>query len=160
MQRPDHFKAGAIAYVTEPAEAVPAEGTLQDLPVLGAIKQCSPLFQFPHALRSFLGVELRHAPVVEQLTAAHGVAKVGAPVVGGVHVGHGRRDPPLCHDGVGFAEERFANHADVGAFGQGSQGGSQAGAAGADDQYIVVVGLEFSHMSLRSVIVPLATKRI
>ncbi len=105
-------------------------------------------------------MELRHAPVVEQFAAAHGVAKVGTPVVGGVHIGHGRGDPAFRHNSMGFAEERFADHPYIGAFCQRSERGSQPRAAGADDQYIVVVGLEFSrHMSLRSVIVPLATKR-
>ncbi len=61
---------------------------------------------------------------------------------------------------MGFPKERFANYSYFRALRQCSEGRSQAGTAGADDQYIVVVGFEFSHMSLKSVIVPLAIKRI
>jgi len=147
--------------MTEAAEGVAAEGTLQDLPVLGAIEERSPLLELAHAFGSFLRVQLRHAPVVEQLAAAHGVAKMSAPVVGGVDVGHRRCDSAFRHDGVRFAEERFANHSHLRALRQGSEGRSQTSAAGADDQDIVVVSFVFCRQSsLRSVIAPLATIRM
>ncbi len=147
--------------MAEPAEGVAAEGTLQDLSVLGAIEERSPLFKFTHAFGSFLRVNLRHTPVVEQLAAAHGVAKMSAPVVGGIDVSHRRSDSSLRHDGVRLAEERFANHRHLRALRQGSEGCPQTGAAGADDQYIVVVSFVFCrHKSLRSVIAPLATSRM
>src|SRR5439155_23906292 len=43
-------------------------------------------------LGRFLCVKLSHAPVVEQFSAPHSVAKMSFPIVGGVHVGHGRGD--------------------------------------------------------------------
>src|SRR5437660_795044 len=98
--------------MAQPAEGVAAEGTLQDLAVLGAIEKRSPLFKFAHAFGSFLGVDLRHAPVVEQLAAAHGVAKMSAPVVGGIDIGHRGCDSTFRHDGMCFSKERFANHSD------------------------------------------------
>ena len=160
LQRADHFQAGTVAHMTQSPEGVTAEGALQNLPVLRAIEKRSPLFQFPHSFRSFLGMNLSHAPVVEQLATAHGIAKMGAPVIGGVHIGHRCRDSAFRHDGVSLAEKRLANHAHLRALRQGSEGGSQARAAGADDQYIVVVGFVFcAHKSLRSVIAPLATSR-
>ena len=58
-----------------------AESALQDLSVLSAIKKRAPLFKLSHAVGGFLGMNLSHAPVVKQLAAAHGVAKMCAPVV-------------------------------------------------------------------------------
>jgi len=146
--------------MTQPAEGVTTKSTLQNLSILGAIKKRAPLLQLPHTLGSFLGMNLSHAPVVKQLAAAHGVAKMSAPVVRGVDIGHRRSDSTLRHDGMRFAEERFANHSHLRALRQGSEGRPQTGAAGADDQYIVVVSFVFGrHISLRSVIAPLATIR-
>ena len=146
--------------MTQPAEAVTTESTLQNLPILRAIKKRAPLLQLPHTLGSFLGMNLSHAPVVKQLAAAHGVAEMSAPVVGRIHVGHRRRDSTFRHDGVRFAQQRFRNHAHFRTFCQSSQSRTQASTAGADDQHIVVVGFVFcAHRILRSVIVPLATSR-
>ncbi len=160
LQGADHFQPGAVPYVTQPAEGVTAKGALQDLPVLSTIKERSPLLQFPHTFGSFLGMDLRHAPVVEQLAAAHGVTKVSTPVVCGVHVSHRRGDATFRHNRMRFAEERFAYHAHFRALLQGAERCSQARAAGTDDQHIVLVSFVFSrHKSLKSVIAPLATSR-
>ena len=113
------------------------------LAVLGAIEQRAPLLEFAHAFGGFLGMELGHAPVVEQLAAAHGVAEVNLPVVGRVHVRHGRSDAAFGHDGVRFAEQRFADHANPRTLRQGFNGGAQPGAAGADDEHVVFVGFVF-----------------
>ena len=129
------------------------EGPLQDVAVLGAIEQGSPLFQFAHAFWGFLCVELRHAPVVQKFTAAHGVAKVRTPVVGRIHVGHCCSDAAFCHHRVGFAEQRFAHDADPHALGEGLNRSAQARAASADDEHIVFVDFIFrvhrSRMSFR-----------
>ncbi len=160
MQSADHFEARAVAHMTEPAEGVTAEGALQDLSVFGAIKKRSPLLQLANTLGSFLGVDLRHAPIVKQLAAAHGVAKMSAPIVRVVYIGHRCGDSTLRHHGMRFAEQRFANHSHVRALSQRSQCRSQAGAAGADDQHIVFVSFVIcGHKSLKSVIAPLATSR-
>ncbi len=108
LQRADHLEAGAVADVREARIAMAAEIALQDAAVLGAIEQRAPGFQFAHAVRRFLGVQLGHAPVVEVLAAAHGVGEMDAPVVAIVHVGHGGRDAAFGHDRVGLAEQRFA----------------------------------------------------
>jgi hypothetical protein len=50
-------------------------------------------------------VYLGHAPIVEKLPTAHRVAKVGAPVVCLVNIGHRRRDPTFGHDGVRFPQQ-------------------------------------------------------
>jgi hypothetical protein len=119
------------------------------------------LFEFMHAFWSFLSVNLRHAPVVEEFTASHGVAKMSSPIVGGVYIAHGSGDSTLSHDGVRFAEERFANHSYFCPLSERAESRAQAGTTGADDQYIVVVSFVFcGHMILKSVIAPLATSRM
>ena len=89
----------------QPRVAVPTEVALQNAAVLCAVEQRAPLLQLAHAVGRLLGVQLGHAPVVEELSAAHGVAEVDHPVVVGVDVGHRRRTAALGHDGVRLAEE-------------------------------------------------------
>ena len=85
---------------------------------------------------------------------------------GGIDVGHGRGDSALGHHRVSFAEQRFADDANRRALGQRFDGRAQAGAARADDQYIVFVGLKFRRIlvhrqnSLTSWMAPLATMRM
>ena len=86
-----------------------------------------------------LGVELRHAPVVEHFAAAHGVAEVHLPVVLGVDVAHGGGAAAFGHDGVGLAEEGLAHQCGAQAALLGLDGGREPGAAGADDDDVVVV---------------------
>jgi len=118
-----------------------AESALQNVAILGAVEEGAPLLELAHAGGRFLGMKLGHAPVVEELSAAHGVAKMCFPIVGGVHVGHGRGDAAFGHDGVGFAKKRFADHADGGALGERFERRPQSCAAGADDENVVLAGL-------------------
>ncbi len=140
LQGADHLQPGAVTDMTQPFEGVAAEGSLQDLAIFGAIEEGAPLLQFAHAFRGFLGVELGHAPVVQQFPAAHGVAKVRAPVVRRIHVRHCRGDAAFGHNRVRFAEQRLAHDADTHALGQGFDCCPQARAARADDEYVVFVG--------------------
>ena len=146
--------------MTQPTKSVTAEGALQDLSVRSTIEKRAPLFKLSHTVRGFLGVDLSHAPIVEQLATTHGVAKMSAPVVRGVHIRHRRRDSTLRHNGMRFAKERFADYAHFGALRQSSERRSQARPAGADDQHIVVVSFVLGHKSLKSLTTPLATSRI
>jgi hypothetical protein len=107
LQRADHFQSGAVAHVRQARIAMAAEVALQNFSVFGAIEHRAPGFQFPDACRSFLGVQLGHAPIVEILAAAHGVGEVHAPVVAIVHVAHGRGHAAFGHHGVGLAQQRF-----------------------------------------------------
>ncbi len=142
LQRADHFQAGAVADVGEARIAMAAEVALEDAAVGGAVEDGAPGFQLADAGRRFLGVELGHAPVVDVLAAAHGVGEVDLPVVALIDVGQRRRDAAFGHDGVGLAEQRFADEPDGDAGRRGFDGGAQAGAAGADDQDIVFVGFD------------------
>ena len=111
LQRADHLQAGAVAHVRQARIAVAAEVALKNLAVLGAIENRAPGFEFVHPRRSFLGVQFRHAAVVQVLAAAHGVGEMDAPVVAVVHVAHGRRHAAFGHHRVRLAEQRFRDHA-------------------------------------------------
>ena len=113
--------------------AVATKVALEDLAVLGAVKERTPLLEFENALGCLLGVQLGHAVVIEVLTAAHGVAKVHHPIVLGVDVTHGGGYAAFGHDRVGLAEQRLGDDADVEAALLGLDGRAQSGATGADD---------------------------
>ena len=160
LQRADHFQPGAVADVRQPGVFVAAEVALQDAPVLGTVEQRAPRFELAHALRGFLGMQLRHARVVHVLAAAHGVGEMHLPVVALVHVGQGRGDAALGHHRVGLAEQRFADQADGQPGGRRLDGRPQAGAAGADDQYVVLMRFVVEHYRiLKSVHIPMAHRR-
>ena len=112
LQRADHLQPGAIANVRQPGIAMSAKIALQNAAIFRAIEQRTPGFEFAHTGGSFLGVELRHAPVVQILAAAHGVGKVNAPAVAIVHICHGRGYSTLGHHGMCFAQKRFRNDCD------------------------------------------------
>ena len=134
LQRADHLQAGAIADVRQPRIAMAAEVALQDAAVFRAIEDRAPGFEFAHTLGRFLGVQFRHAPIVQILAAAHGVGEMDAPVVAVVDVAHRRRHAAFGHHGVRFAEQRFADHADFHARAGRFDGSAQTRAARADHQ--------------------------
>ena len=146
-KRADHFEAGAVADVAEALVGVAAEGALQNFAVFGAVEKRAPLLEFADAVGSFLGVKLRHAPVVQEFSAAHRVAKMRAPIVGLIDVGHGGGEAAFGHYGVRFAEQRFANHADARALRQSFDRGAESRAARADDEDVVFVGFVFVERS-------------
>ena len=117
LERANQFEPGAVAHVGEARVTVAAEITLQDFPILGAVKHRAPRLQFMHARRSFFGMQLGHAPVVDVLPAAHRIGKVHFPVVAVIHIAHGGRHPAFGHDGVRLAQQRFADQADFDAGG-------------------------------------------
>ena len=138
-----------------------AEVPLEDPAVLRAIEDGAPRFELAHPIGRFLRVELGHPPVVHVLAAAHGVGEVHFPVVAVVHVGQRRRDAALGHDRVGLAQQRLAHEPDGDARGRGLDGGAQTGAARADHEDVVLVGLDLGHqMILQSVRTPVARRRM
>ena len=145
LQRADHLETGAIADVREPRIPVPAEIALQDAPVLRPIEHRAPGLELTHAIGRLLRVQFRHAPVVHVLAAAHRVGEMHLPVVAIVDVRERRCDAAFGHHGVGLAQERLADQTDGHARGRRLDGRPQAGAAGADDEHVVVVCLVFGH---------------
>ena len=69
LQGADQLQAGTVADVCQPRVLVPAEVTLADLAVLGAVEQRAPGLQLPDPVGGLLGVQLGHPPVVEELAA-------------------------------------------------------------------------------------------
>ena len=161
LQRADHLEAGAIADVREARIAVAAEVALQDPAVLGAIEDRAPRLELAHAIGRLLRVQLRHAPVVQVLAAAHRVGEVDLPVVALVDVAHRGGHAALGHDGVRLAEQRLADEPDGDARRRRFDRGAQAGAAGADDEHVVLVGLELGPLEiLQSVMTPIEQRRM
>ena len=146
LQRADHFQAGAIAHVSQARIAMPAEIALQNLPVLGAIEHRAPGFEFAHARRRFFRVQFRHAPVVQILAAAHGIGEVNPPAVAIVHVAHRRGHPAFGHHRVGFAQQRFRNHADFHARRRRFNRGAQPRASRTHNQHVEFVLLILRHL--------------
>jgi hypothetical protein len=115
---------------------VTAEVALENPSVGRSIEDGPPGLEFAHAFGGLLGVQLRHAPVVHVLAAAHGVGEVHAPVVPVVHVAHGGRHATLGHDRVGLAEQRLGDHRHADALRRRLDRRTEPGAAGADHEHI------------------------
>src|SRR5581483_12117811 len=105
LKRADHLKAGTVAHVRQTRIAMSAEIALKDTAVAGAIEERAPGFKFANTCRRFPGVQFSHPPIVQVLSAAHGVGKVDAPVVAIIDVSHRGRDSAFRHDGMCFAEK-------------------------------------------------------
>src|SRR5712691_1740055 len=148
LQRADHLESGAVADVGQPRIPVAAEIPLKDPAVAGPIEHRAPRLELADAIRRFLRVQLRHAPVVHVLAAAHRVGEMDLPVVPIVDVRQGGRDATLGHHGVGFPEERLADEADGDAGSRRLDGRPQPRAAGADDEHVVFVGLVLGHQKI------------
>ena len=86
-----------------------SEVTLGNLSFTGAIKEGAPHFKLPDAIWRFLGVQLCHPVMIEELTAAHCVAEVNHPVVIVVDVTHRGSSAAFSHHGVSLAKEGFTD---------------------------------------------------
>src|SRR5262249_24072552 len=141
LQCTNHFQTGAVADVGQARVAMAAEVALQNATVRGAVKQRPPVLQLEDKVRRFLGVQLGHAPVIEHLAAAHGVAEVHLPAVLWVDVSEGCGDAPFGHDGVGLPQQGLADQGGLYPLGRRLDGGAETGAASADDDDVVLVSL-------------------
>ncbi|CAB4872841.1 unannotated protein [freshwater metagenome] len=81
LERADHLKAGAVADVRETRVLVAAEVALADLALGRAVEQGAPRLELPDALGRLLRMQFRHAVVIQELAAAHGVAEVDIPAI-------------------------------------------------------------------------------
>ena len=122
---------------------MPTNVPLGNRALFGSVEDCTPLLKLADAVRGLLGVKLGHPPLVEKLTAAHGVAEVNLPVVAGVDIAEGRRSTTFSHDRVGLAEERLADDARVEALPGTLDGSAKTSTTGTDDDDVVLDGLHF-----------------
>ena len=109
LQGPDHLETRAVADVSKAGVTMAAEVPLQDPAIGRAVEQRTPLLELEDAVGRLEGMDLSHAPVVEHLAAADGVAEVNLPVVLRPHAGESRGDAALGHHRVCLAEEGLAN---------------------------------------------------
>ena len=158
LERADHLEAGAVADVRQARIFVAAEVALQDAAVGRAIEDRAPRLELAHAVGRFPGVQFGHPPVVDVLAAAHRVGEVDLPAVAVVDVGERRGDAAFGHDRVRLAEERLAQQPDPNARRRRFDRGAQPGAAGADDEHVVLVRLVRQRI-LQSVRTPIEQRR-
>ena len=145
LQRANHLETGAIADVGQARIPVAAEVALENLSVLGPIEHRAPRFELAHAIGRLLRVQLRHAPVVDVLAAAHRVREMDLPVVAIVDVGERGGDAAFGHHRVRLAEQRLAHEPDGHAASRGFDCRSQPRSTCADDEDIVLVCLILRH---------------
>ena len=77
-------------------------------------------------------MEFSHPRVGEILSAAHRIGEVHPPAISLVDISECGGDTALRHDGMCFAEQRFANQADREIAGGGFNRGAESGTACAD----------------------------
>jgi len=116
-----------------------AERPLVDASVRVRSNSCAPRLELVDAIRGFLGVDLRHAPVVVHLAAAHRVGgNAPASCPRPFTLPSAAAAPPSAMT-VWLAEQRLADERDFGLLGARLDGGTQTGAAGADHDDVVIV---------------------
>jgi len=147
----DELQARAVAGVGQAGIAVAAEGTLVDQTVLGAVEDRAPGLELADAVGGVLGVQLGHAPLVQELAPAHGVAKVHPPVVPAVVVAQAGGAAAFGHDGVGLAQQALADQAGVQPQGRALDGSPQASAAGADHHHVVLKSLDLGDVGCHGI---------
>src|SRR5918912_793698 len=86
LQGPDHLQSGAISYVRQPGISVSSEVPLQNAPILRPVEDSTPRLQFFHAIWSFFGMQLGHAPLIDILAAAHRIGEMDPPIVAIIHI--------------------------------------------------------------------------
>src|SRR6266487_3787731 len=64
LQSPNHLQTRAIAHVGQSWIFMPAEMSLQNASVFGAIKYGAPCVKLSNAIRRFFRVHLRHSPLI------------------------------------------------------------------------------------------------
>ena len=105
LQGANQFEPRAVPDVRQAGIAVPAEVALVDPAVGRAVEHRAPGLELAYPIRSFLGMDFGHAPVVHVLPTAHRVGEMDLPVVAIVVVAHGGGHAAFSHDGVRLAQQ-------------------------------------------------------
>jgi hypothetical protein len=159
LKRADHLQAGTVAHMREPRILVSAEVPLEDAPVGCSIEKRAPGFELADSVWRFPRVQLRHAPVVHILAAAHRIGEVDLPAVTIVDVGQRGCHAAFRHHRVRFAEERFAEQPDFDTSRRRLDRGAKPCSARANDEHIVLVSFEGQRI-LQSVSTPIEHSRM
>src|SRR4026208_1424123 len=106
LQGANHFQARAITHVRETRIFVPAEMSLENAAVFGAIEYSTPSLELAYAIGRFLGVQLRHSPLIHVLPAAHGVGEMHFPVVPLIDVRERSGNPAFRPNRVRLTSQR------------------------------------------------------
>src|SRR5215211_7654050 len=123
LHGPDELQPGPVADVAEAAIGMAAEGALAYLALGRPVEERPPLLELVDPVWCLFGEGLDHPPVVEELSAPHGVDKVLAPGVVGVDVPDGGRNA---------AQQAVLGRRDR---------GPETRSSGADDQDVVLARL-------------------
>src|SRR6266850_6685375 len=140
-----HLETGAIADMTKTFESMPAKSSLQNISVAGSIEHRSPLLQLPNPIWGLLRMNVGHPPVIQKLSAAHGVAKMRAPIVRFVHIGNRCGYAALSHDSVRLAEERFTDDTNLYSLTKRLDRRTQTSTTCPDNQHIMFVCFVLFH---------------
>ncbi len=114
LKRADHFQAGSVTDMSQPGIGVSAEVALVDAAGPSPVEHGSPFLQFANPFRSFLGMQLGHAILVQVLAALERVVEVSFPAVAIVGTGQRRCDSAFGHHRVRLAQQRFADQGRAG----------------------------------------------
>src|SRR5690606_23954546 len=115
-----------------------AEGALVDLAFLGARERHALVLELDDRRDRLAAHVLDRVLVAQPVRALDGVVEVVAPVVR-AHVAQRGRDAALRGDGVRTGREHLGDAGGLQALLRQPEGGAQAGAAGADDDHVVLV---------------------
>ena len=115
-----------------------AERALVDLAVLGARERHAVVLELDHGRDRLAAHVLDRVLVAEPVGTLDGVVEVVAPVVL-AHVAERGRDAALRRHGVRARREHLGDARRLQAFLRQPEGRAQAGAAGADDDHVVLV---------------------
>ena len=145
LEGADQLEPGAVTHVREAGIFVTTEVALADLAIGCAVEQRAVGLELPDPLWRLLGMQLGHAPGVEELATAHRVAEVDLPVVLAVDIAHRCGNAAFGHDCVGLAEQRLAHDGRALALVSCLDGSAEPGATGADHHNVVGMTLEVGH---------------
>ena len=109
-----------------------AEVALQNLPSLVRSKTAPQASSSRTRAGASFACSSAMRQIVQILAAAHRVGEMDAPVIAIVDVAHRRGHAAFGHHGVGFAEQRFRDHADLDAGRRSFDRRAQSRAARAD----------------------------
>src|SRR5262249_293359 len=145
LQCADHLQPRSIADVSEPRITMSTEISLENASVFCAIEHCAPRFELAHTIRGFLRVYFSHAPLIDVLTAAHGMREMQLPIVAFIDMGQGRCNSALRHYRVRFAQKRFADQSNPNACSRSFNRSPQSCAAGADHENVIFKSFVLRH---------------